>query len=139
MTRRRTRSIAAVLALCLIVPAGALAQKPGQTATQFYLAYRDAFAKASAVEQLFPYMSKATRAQVEKTPAAERPKMFELIKMLNEYTNVKVVKETRTPDGITLAVEAIDSDKNKSTATITIVTEDGSWKIGKESWSTTSS
>ena len=49
MTRRRTPSIAAVLALCLIVPAGALAQKPGLTATQFYLAYRDAFAKAGVV------------------------------------------------------------------------------------------
>ena len=140
MRPNRRTFTSAVLALCLVVAsAAAVAQKTDQTATQFYMAYRAAFAKAKTIEELLPYMSKGTRAQIEKTPAAERPKMFEMVKMMNTYTDVKVVKEAKTADGVTLSAEAIDSDKSKATATIQILREDGAWKLGKESWTHTSS
>ena len=111
-------------------------QKPAadQTATQFYMAYRDAFQKAKKVEELFPYMGAEQRAQVEKTPAAERPKMFELIKSFNNFTNVKVTKETKSANGATLEVEGIGDDKKKATATVDVIREGGAWKIGRESW-----
>ena len=80
-------------------------------------------------------MSKEMQAQVEATPKAERPKMFEFIKeMSTSMTGVKVVKETKMDDGAMLTVEAMDG-KEKMTGQIKIVKEGGAWKMGKESWS----
>ena len=111
------------------------AAQGNQTATEFYMSYRAVFAKAKAIDDVLPYMSKPVRAQVESTPAAERPKMFEFIKeMAGSMTNVKVLKETKTDDGVTLAVEGMDG-KEKMTGEIQIVRENGAWKMGRERWS----
>lgn len=127
--------VALALAVTLIAGATALAQKPPQTATQYYMAYRVAFDKASKLDEILPYMAAKNRAQVEATPADEREKMFGLIKIMNQLTDVKVLKETRTADGgATLTVEGIDSDKKKGSGTVDIVKEDGEWKVGKENW-----
>ena len=125
--------LVAALALTATIRAEAQAD---QTATQFYMAYRAAFAKAKKVEEILPFMSKARRAEIEKTPAGERAKMFEFIKEFDTYTQIKVVKEDKTATGATLSAEGIDAEKKKSTATIEVVREDGAWKLGKESWST---
>ena len=61
--------------------------------------------------------------------------MFEMIKMMGDITNIKVVKETATKTGATLNVEALDPDKKKTTGTVQIVKEGTAWKVGKESWS----
>jgi hypothetical protein len=131
----RTSPKLLIAVLCSIVAVGvtsSVAQE--QSATQFYMTYRAAFAKAAKVEDVMPYMSKGTIAQVEKTPAAERPKMFEMIKALGSYTDIKVVKEEKTADGATLSVEGIDSSKEKVTGTVQIVKEGTAWKVGRESW-----
>ena len=121
-----------LVATVVTVPA---AQTPKQTASEFYVAYRAAFQKAKAIEDLTPMMSKEMKAQVESTPAAERPKMFEFVKeMSKSMTNVKVVKETKTDAGVTLTVEAMEG-KDKMTGQITVVNEGGAWKMGRESWS----
>jgi hypothetical protein len=130
-----------VLMLAALIAAGSLpgaAQSADQTASQFYMAYRAAFAKAKKVDEILPFLSKATRKEIEDTPAAERPKMFEMIKMMDTFTQVKVVKESKTANGATLSVEAVDSEKKKSTATVEILEEDGAWKLGSESWSSSS-
>jgi hypothetical protein len=126
----------ASLALLVVAMVTALAAQPAnQTATEFYMAYRAAFAKAKAIEDLSPYMSKEMKAQVDSTPAAERPKMFEFVKEMSAaVTNVKVVKETKTDQGVTLTVEGMDG-KEKMTGQIRIVREGGEWKMGRESWS----
>jgi hypothetical protein len=80
-------------------------------------------------------MSKETVAQIEATPAGERPKMFGMLKIMGALTGVKVVKETLTPKGATLTVEGIDSDKKKSIGTVEIVKQNGAWKLGSENWS----
>ena len=99
------------------------------------MAYRAAFAKAGKVEDLFPFMGAAQRAQVEKTPAAERPEMFKFIKEFNNFANVKVLRETKSATGATLEVEGITpEDKKKATATVEVLREGGAWKIGRESW-----
>lgn len=125
----------AVVSAIFLFGAAPLQGAQEQTASQFYLAYRDVFAKATKIDELFPYMSKATLSRIESTPADERAEMFEMVKELNTYTDVKVVKESTTPEGITLTVEGIDSDKAKATGTIEIVKEDGKWKVGRERWS----
>jgi hypothetical protein len=131
----------AIVTLMLLVTGAfslTLAQ-PAQTATQFYMKYRAAFDKAKTVDEILPYMSKANRAQVEATPAADRAKMFEMIKMVGMLTDLKVLKEEKAADGATLTVEGIDMDKKKSSGKVSIVKEGADWKVGKESWSTPAS
>jgi hypothetical protein len=135
-----TRRLRAISSLCLSVGLLALgsparAQAPaGQTGSQFYLEYQKAFSAAKKIEDLLPFMSAGTRKQIESTPAKDRAEMFGMIKMMNTYTGVKVVKETKTASGATLTVEALDSDKKKATGEITLVREGNAWKVDKESW-----
>jgi hypothetical protein len=60
--------------------------------------------------------------------------MFEMLKMLNKLSDVKITKEERTATGATLTVEALDSDKKKTGGTVELVKEQGEWKVGKENW-----
>ena len=127
----RYLSLLVVLALSAVTLG---AQTTEKTASQFYTEYRAAFDKAKAVEDILPYMSAQRRKQVESTPADERKKMFGAIKVMGALSNVKIVKETRTADGATLSVDALDSDKSKTSGTITLVKEGGAWKVDKESF-----
>jgi hypothetical protein len=127
------------VAVCAAIAAGSMAtagQPAKQTASQFYMAYRAAFEKATKIEDVLPYMCAANRQQVESTPAADRGKIFGMIKMLDAHTNIKVVKEDHQSDGsVVLGVSAYDTDQKQNvTAAVTILKEDGMWKLGKESW-----
>ena len=118
------------LALAIAAPSLAAAGQASQTGTEFYLAYRKAFAKAQKIEDILPFMSASRRKQMEKTPADERKMMFEMIKEMSaEQGDVKVGKETPTATGADLAVTAKDG-----VGTITLVKEGGAWKLDKESW-----
>ena len=131
---RKTLVASCVLIVFVVLSGVSLVAQAEQTASQFYTEYRAAFDKAKAVEDILPYMSASRRKQVESTPAEERKKMFGMIKIMGALTNVKIVKEARTADGATLTVEALDSDKAKTTGTITLVKEGAAWKIDKESF-----
>ena len=136
MTHARGILRLACLTAAFALATTAVQAQTEQSATQFYMAYRAAFAKATKVDELLPFMAKARRAEIEKTPAGERSKMFAFIKELDTVSQIKVTKETKTANGVTLSAEGIDGDKKKSTGTIDVVREDGGWKLGKESWST---
>src|SRR6266536_4200343 len=113
------KSLVALFIGVLLVPALARpAAAQTQTASQFYMSYRAAFDKAKKIEDLFPFMAKTNVDQVNQTPAADRAKMFEMMKMMGTLTDVKVIKETRSDTGATLDVEAVDSDKKKTKGTI---------------------
>jgi hypothetical protein len=125
--------ILAAAALVLALAGTTFAQT--QTAAQFYTKYRDAFDKASSIDDLMPYLSKPMKAQVEATPAADRAKMFEMMKMMGAITDMKILKETKSADGATLTIEALDPDKKKTTGTVQVVKEGDEWKLGTENWS----
>lgn len=126
-------SLFAALVLSAVPAAGQT-----KTATQFYMEYTAVFAKAKTIDEILPFMAKERVEQVKKTPAGERAKMFEFIKMMNTYRNVKVAKETKTPTGYTLDVTGTSSDTSSATGTISIVNENGAMKIDKESWTSKS-
>lgn len=136
--RRSTFATAccALLLAALTVVSGFAAGQTTETATQFFLKYRAAFDKAKTIEELLPYMASEVRKQIEASPASERPKMFEMVKAMSTYTDLKVTNEERTEKGVTLTAEALDSTKAKSIGTIQVVQEGGAWKIARESWST---
>jgi hypothetical protein len=135
---KRAIACCVTLVVCVVSAVALAAQTGEKTATQFYMEYRAAFDKAKAVEDILPFMSASRRKQVESTPADERKQMFEMIKMMGALTNIKVTKESRTANGATLSVDALDGDKSKTTGTITLVQENGAWKIDKESFKSSS-
>lgn len=129
--------ILAAAAVVLTMAAAAAAQPAATYASggDFYLAYRAAFAKATKIDDLLPWMAKARNAQIAKAPADEKSMMFGMIKEMDDNVQVKVVKETPKGDGAELQVEAVSKGtKAKTTATITLVKEGGAWKLDKESW-----
>jgi Domain of unknown function (DUF4878) len=109
-----------------------------KTASQFYMDYRTAFDKATKIDDVLPYMSKKRADEVAATPADERAKIFEMIKMMGTLTEVRIVKEAKTAEGATLTVEALDMDKKKTTGTVKIIKEGGAWKLDGESWESSS-
>jgi hypothetical protein len=131
---------AAALAVALGSAGVARAQQPkAQTATQFYVAYRAAFDKATKIDDLYPYMAEKNLKQAEATPKEDRAKMFGFIKTVAAVTEMKVLKEEHTPDGgALLTVEALDPDHKKTSGKVTIVKEGGAWKLGGENWSSSS-
>jgi hypothetical protein len=132
--------VAAALAVALGSARVALAQQPkAQTATQFYVAYRAAFDKATKIDDLYPYMAEKNLKQTQATPKEDRAKMFGLMKIMGTITEMKVLKEEHTPDGgALLTVEALDPDHKKTSGKVTIIKEGGAWKLGGENWSSSS-
>jgi hypothetical protein len=109
-----------------------------QTATQFYMAYRTAFDKATKIEDLFPYMTAANVKQAQAAPADQRTQYFGMMKMLSAAVkDVKVTKETAASGGgATLTADGKDTDSGKTMhGTIKIVREGGALKLSDESWS----
>jgi hypothetical protein len=130
---RLAASLVASLMLVSLVAQPAPAQT--ETASQFYMRYRAAFDKAKKIEDLTPFLSKKSIDMVNATPAAERPKFFEMMKMVGSLTDVKILKETKTADGAMLAVEALGPDKQKTNGKVEVVKEGADWKLGNENWS----
>jgi len=137
MKRLLLAALSACLMWSVVAPAVAIYAQ-AQTATQFYMEYRKAFDAAKKIDDLLPYLSAKTKAQITATPAGERGQMFEMMKMMGTITNVKVTRETASGANTMLAVEALDPDKKPTVGTITVVKEGGAWKIGTESWSSKS-
>ena len=131
------RGVAVAVAAALLAGASAAsAQGSSETASQFYMRYRAAFDKAKAFEEIAPFMSAKTRKDMESRPADQRKKMFAFVQVMSAVKDAKVVKEEKTAAGATLTVEAISTmEGGKTTGTITLVREDGAWKVDSESWS----
>jgi hypothetical protein len=135
MTKHLSRVHVAALTLVAsaALAASAAAQTANQTATQTYVAYRAAFDKAKSIDEILPFMSAERRKQVESTPAGERAKMFEMVKAFGSMSQVKVGGETKTAEGVTLAVTGVGTDKEKMTCTVTMRREGNAWKVERES------
>jgi Domain of unknown function (DUF4878) len=132
------RAVSLTAALCAAVALLTPLAAQTKTASQFYMDYRTAFNKATTIDDVLPYMSKQRADQVAATPADERAKMFELIKMMGALTEVKILKEAKTPEGATLTVEALDPEKKKTTGTVKVIKEGDAWKLDGESWKSSS-
>jgi len=132
-----TRLVCAAVLILAVASPGA-AQTPTstyKTAGEFYLAYRAAFVKATTIDELTPWMSKTRRDQIAKETPADRKEMFEMIKMFDDRTNIKVVKESATATGAELQVEGISAEsKSKGTGVITLMKEGTAWRVDRESW-----
>jgi hypothetical protein len=125
------RLLALVVAAVFVVATLPLAAQG--TATEFYKTYRTAWAKAKSFQDIVQFHSKASKAELARIPADQQKMMFQMSKQMDP-TDVKVVKETATATGATLALSGVGPDKKAVTGKAEIVKEDGAWKMVKEDW-----
>ena len=130
MTKRLFKTAFLAFVLSSFMALSSVAAQTG-TPTQFYMSYRAAFEKAQKIEDLLPFLAAKNRQQVEKTPADERLKFFEMMKMFGAMFDVKVLKATKSGSGEMLSVEGMTSGK-RQTCNVEIVSEGGAWKLGAE-------
>lgn len=138
-SRSRFHIVASVLALSMVIavssglPLGAQALgagggEPGAA----YLACQVHVQKQSR-DGLLACVSGERADELEAMTEAEAKEMLEFIQML-QPTDIKVTGGSM--DGNTATLEAEGQQEGaKATATITMVKEGGTWKIQKESWS----
>ena len=60
--------------------------------------------------------------------------MFDMMKMMGNMSNVKVVNETKQGDGYMLDLTATSPDKKPMKGTAEIIMEGGAMKLKKETW-----
>lgn len=103
--------------------------------TEAYVAYRAAFERAQAVDELLPFMDRAGRARVEAAPEDERRSGFEVLKTYGALLEVAVLHETVAGDTAVVEATGIQvSDGADVRGTIQLVKEDGAWRIQHEKW-----
>jgi hypothetical protein len=135
MTRLIARFTLPLLALMLAASNVTLAAQAAQTPTQVYTAYRAAFDKATRSDDIKPFQSRKVRGEMDAMKPADREQFFKMIKGMGTMASVKVTKETLTPgDGAILMVDAVNPGKVNMTCEVTMVKEDGAWKIATENW-----
>ena len=137
MKLRRVTLFACVLAIAMLSVAGLSAQATkAQTGTEFYKAYIEAFGKAKSIDEVAKWLAKEQRDKIAASPKDDQKMMFGMIQEMSaDHTDIKVLKETPTASGAELDVEAMSkASKGKVKAKITLVKENGEWKVSKEAW-----
>jgi hypothetical protein len=130
--------LAVVLLACFVVAPAAHYQQAApanESPSQFYLRYRAAVPAATAVEQVVAFWSADQRTDFNAAPANHRPGLNEIKPVFQAVSNVKVLKESTTPNTATIQAEATMNGKPVH-ATIQLTRENGAWKVasGPEDW-----
>jgi hypothetical protein len=132
------RSLGWVLFLTVVVVLGApissTATAPNnqtaETATQFYLRWRSTALNAKSVEEITSFWTTEMKDEFNMEPDPAKAGTLDMVKRVyGMQTGVKVVKETATPNGATLSLEALDLDKKPIVTSVDIVKENGAWKM----------
>jgi hypothetical protein len=101
-----------------------------ETAAHFYLRFRATALNAATIEQITAFWTAETVDQFNMEPASAKA---ETLAMANRFygmqTDVRVVKETPTPNGATLSLEGVDRDGKPIVSSVDIVRESGAWKM----------
>jgi hypothetical protein len=120
------------------------------TPSQIYLNFHEKMLGASSVEELCPMFAANRVEQIKsdekKLPAEQTKAMFQFMQQVSPR-KVRVLGEAITNDSCTLTLDAPDykdpifgdngtraADKKGTTGKVSMVREDGKWKIEKESW-----
>jgi hypothetical protein len=110
---------------------------PNETATQFYLRWRRTAVNAKSVDEITAFWTADALEQFSMMPDSARADTLAMVnRFYRTQTDVKVVKETATPTGAALSLEALDADKKPIVGSVDVVKENGAWKISNavERW-----
>jgi len=133
----------------VVLMVGGLAQAPSQptqasgppseTATEFYVRYRAAVAKATSVDEVLAFFSDDAANEFRSAPPDERVDLAGMKRMNGMVSGVMVTREAvstgpGTSDAL-LSLEGIGNDQKKVTATAHLVKKEGAWKLAEpEQW-----
>jgi hypothetical protein len=126
--------LVALLVSAASTPPSAVASPPqtqtSETATQYYLRWRATALNAKSMADITPFL---TADMVDQFNMEPEPAKAETLPMIKRFyaaqTDVKVVKETATPTGATLTLEAVDQDKKPVVSSVDVIKENGAWKM----------
>lgn len=110
-----------------------------QTPKEAYIKYHAAMLAANKIEDLQQYLCKRVNKEINETPSMMRPMMFGFMKAVMQGP-VKIESEKVNGDSATLSLlpdysKSPKADPNETgTGSVTLIKEDGSWKIDKEKW-----
>jgi len=141
MPRKTTHvAVALIVLVALTCPllAGDDEKKPGEV----YIEYRAVMEKAENLDEVTPYFCKERLEEVKATPAEEAAMMWEFMQiMMGGVSDLKVLDETWDgEDKVVLQMEGVqtqEGETSKLTGEVTMLKEDGAWKIGKEKFKST--
>lgn len=123
-------AIAFVFAAPIYSSATAPKIQTAESATQFYLRWRNTVLNAKSGDEIASFFNAETKDEFSMASPADRAEMLAMMKrVFGMETDVKVVKETPTPSGATLSLEAMDSDKKPVVSSVEVVKEKGVWKM----------
>jgi hypothetical protein len=132
MTRYRLLFAAAIVWVLAARPAYPQDRKPGD----MYLELVSASKKATAFEQIAPYLSSAFLKDMKAQPKAQRDEWFKYFKDTVNLTDIKFTKEKISGDGCVLEATAKTAGGKTSTGKIELVREKGAWKFSDHGWAT---
>jgi hypothetical protein len=143
MPKKTTCAAAAlivIIALTCPLLAGDDAKKPGEV----YIEYRAVMETAESLDEVTPYFCKERLEEVQATPEEESAMMWEFMKMMmGGVSDLKILDETWDgEDKVVLQVEGLqtqEGETSKLTGEVTMLKEDGAWKIGKEKFTSSMS
>lgn len=110
-----------------------------QTPKETYIKYHAAMLAANKIEDVQQYLCKRVNKEINDTPGMMRPMMFGFLKAVMPGP-VKIESEKVDGDSATLSLlpdysKAPKADPNETgTGSVTLIKEDGAWKIDKEKW-----
>ena len=127
----------ACLLLSLLTPASlqsAARQTPtadaNETATQFYLRWRTTAVNAKSIDEITAFWTADTIEQFNMEDDSAKAATLAMIRRAySPQTDVRVVKETATPQGATLSLEGLDRSRHPIVSTVQVLKENGAWKM----------
>ena len=122
----------ALLAAAFSAPALAKAQSPSEA----YLAFVAAAQKATTLEEILPHLSKEYRAMLTAQPKDQKPVWLERMKDSVNMTEIKITKETVSGSKCALEGTAKSAKGMPLKGKVSMVQEDGAWKLDEQMWST---
>ena len=125
----------AVVALLLSVTLHQQAA-PAESATDFYLRFRKVAVAAKSMDEITAFWCTPLLEDFQKEPEAIRAGALDMVKrMESSLSEVHVLKETATPTGATLTLEAVGGDRKPLSGRVNLVKEKGAWKfVEAEEW-----
>jgi hypothetical protein len=111
--------------------------------SEVYIAYRREFDKANSFDELLAtaskYVSKGQIEEIKNTPTIQREMAFKLVKSIfADSGTINDIRIVNQEIGVNTATLSLETTKNPNVkGTVSMVLEDGTWKVDLENWKTT--
>ena len=134
--KTRRAPILAALALLVLAFAAPASAADSKAATQAYMDYNAAVAKATTLAEVLPYLSADYRKGLESRPKADHPEWLKRLKD-SVMKDVKVSSEEISGNKATLMATGTSASGNAMRGKISLVKEGSAWKLDEQGWSKT--